>query len=109
MIANLSGTPSRLCQKAIGNTSTTLYTAQPDGRTCIIDIMVVNTISASINLTMYIGSASAANAFGWYNSAIPAYSSVQYNGYQMLNINESLLAVGSATGLTTTISGLERV
>ena len=109
MIANLSGTPSRLCQKAIGNTSTTLYTAQPDGRTCIIDIMVVNTTSSSINLTMYIGSATAANAFGWYQCAIPAYSSVQYNGYQILNINESLLAVGSAAGLTITISGLERV
>ena len=109
MIANLSGTPSRLCQKAIGNTSTTLYTAQPDGRTCIIDMMIVNTTSSSINLTMYIGSASTANAFGFYTTAIPAYSSVQYNGYQILNINESLLAVGSATGLTATISGLERV
>ena len=109
MIANLTGTPSRLCQKAIGTTSTTLYTAQPDGRTCILDIMVVNTTSASVNLTMYIGSASTANAFGWYNSAIPAYSSVQYSGYQILNVSESLLAVGSATGLTTTISGLERI
>ena len=109
MIANLSGTPSRLCQKAIGNTSTTLYTAQPDGRTCIIDIMVVNTTSAPINLTMYIGSATAANAFGWYNSTVPVGGSVQYNGYQMLNITESLIAVGSAAGLTTTISGLERV
>ena len=109
MIANLSGTPSRLCQKAIAATSTTLYTAQPDGRTVIIDIMVVNTTSSPISLTMYIGSASTANAFGWYSSSIPAYSSMQYNGYQILNINESLLAVGSATGLTTTISGLERV
>lgn len=109
MIANLSGTPSRLCQKAIGATSTTLYTAQPDGRTCIIDIMVTNTTANPINLTMYIGSATAANAFGWYNSAVPGNSSVQYNGFQMLNINESLLAVGSGAGLSTTISGLERV
>ena len=109
MIANLTGTPSRLCQKAIGNTNTTLYTAQPDGRTAILDIMVVNTTSAPINLTMYIGSAATANAFGWYLSSIPAYSSVQYNGYQMLNVSESLIAVGSAAGLTTTISGLERV
>lgn len=109
MIANLSGTPSRLCQAAIGATSTTLYTSQPDGRTCIIDIMVVNTTSASINLTMYIGSASAANAFGFYSTPVPANSSVQWNGFQILNINESLLAIGSATGLTITISGLERV
>lgn len=109
MIANLSGTPFRLCQKAIGNTSTTLYTSQPDGRTCIIDIMVVNTTSAPINLTMYIGSATAANAFGWYNSTVPVGGSVQYNGYQILNQSESLLAVGSAAGLSVTISGVERV
>jgi hypothetical protein len=109
MIANLSGTPSRLCQKAIAATSTTLYTAQPDGRTVIIDIMVVNTTSSPISLTMYIGSVATANAFGWYSSSIPAYSSMQYNGFQILNQNESLLAVGSATGLTATISGIERV
>ena len=109
MIANLSGTPSRLCQKAIGNTNTTLYTAQPDGRTCILDIMVINTTSAPINLTMYVGSASTANAFGFYSTSIPSHSSLQYYGFQILNQNESLIAVGSATGLSTTISGIERV
>ena len=109
MIANLSGTPSRLCQKAIGATSTTLYTAQPDGRTCIIDIMIVNTTTAPVNVTLYIGSATAANAFGWYNSTVPVGGSVQYSGYQILNQSESLLAMGSATGLSVTISGLERV
>jgi hypothetical protein len=109
MIANLSGTPSRLCQKAIDNTNTTLYTAQPDGRTAILDVMVVNTTSASINLTMYIGSAATANAFGFYSTPIPANSSMQWSGFQILNINESLLGVGSATGLTITASGLERV
>ena len=109
MIANLSGTPSRLCQKAIGNTSTTLYTSQPDGRTAILDIMVVNTTSSPINLTMYVGSAIAANAFGFYSTSVPSHSSLQYYGFQILNANESLLAVGSATGLSATISGLERV
>lgn len=109
MIVNLSGTPSRLCQKAIGNTSTTLYTAQPDGRTAILDVMVVNTTAAAVSLTMYIGSAATANAFGFYTTSIPSYSSVQWSGFQILNANESLLAVGSATGLTATISGLERV
>ena len=109
MIANLVGTPKRLAQAAIGNTSTTLYTAQPDGKTAILDIMVVNTTSSPISLTMYIGSATAANAFGWYSSSIPAYSSMQYAGFQILNQNEALLAVGSATGLTATVSGVERV
>ena len=109
MIANLSGTPSRLCQKAIGATSTTLYTSQPDGRTAILDIMVTNTTSAPINLSIYIGSVAAANAFGFYLTSIPSHSSLQYYGFQILNINESLIAVGSATGLTITISGIERV
>jgi hypothetical protein len=109
MIANLSGTPSRLCQKAIGNTSTTLYTSQPDGRTAILDVMVVNTTSSPINLTMYIGSVATANAFGFYTTPVNAYSSVQWNGFQVLNQSESLLAIGSAAGLTTTISGVERV
>ena len=109
MIANLSGTPSRLCQAAIGNSSTTLYTAKSDGKTAILDIMVVNTTSSPLTLTMYIGSVATANAFGWYSSSIPAYSSMQYNGFQILNQNESLLAVGSATGLSATISGIERV
>jgi len=109
MIANLSGTPKRLAQGSIGNTNTTLYTAQPDGKSAILDIMVVNTTSAPISLTMYIGSASAANAFGWYSSSIPAYSSMQYSGFQILNQNEAFIAVGSATGLTASVSGLERV
>lgn len=109
MIANLSGTPSRLCQKAINNTSTTLYTSQPDGRTAILDIMVTNTTSSPINLSMYIGSVADENAFGWKDSTVPANSSVQYNGFQILNINESLLAIGSTAGLSVTISGLERV
>jgi hypothetical protein len=109
MIANLTGTPSRLCQKAIGTTSTTLYTAQPDGRTAILDIMVINTSSAPINLSMYVGSASTANAFGFYSTSIPSHSSIQYYGFQILNASESLIATGSAAGLSTTISGIERV
>lgn len=109
MIANLSGTPSRLCQAAIGTSLTALYTAQPDGRTAILDVMVVNTTASAINLTMYIGSAATANAFGFYSTAIPANSSMQWSGFQILNINEVLNAIGSAAGLTITASGLERV
>lgn len=109
MIANLSGTPKRLYQGAIGTSASTIYTAQPDGKTAILDVMVVNTTSATINLTMYIGSAAAGNAFGWYESPIPGKTSVQFSGFQILNQNESLLAVGSAAGLTASISGAERV
>lgn len=108
MIANLSGTPSRLCQKAIGATSTTLYTAQPDGRTCILDIMVANTTGASKTLRLCIGSISTDTALA-YDVTVAANSIFQMSGFQMLNINEVLVASASATGLTITISGLERV
>jgi hypothetical protein len=58
---------------------------------------------------MYVGTATAANAFGFYLTSVPAYSSLQYYGFQILNQSESLLAVGSASGLTATVSGIERV
>lgn len=108
MIANLSGTPSRLCQKAIGATSTTLYTAQPDGRTCILDISVANTTAASKTMRLCIGSISADTAL-IYDVSVAGNSIFQMSGFQMLNINEVLVASASATGLTITISGLERV
>ena len=108
MIANLSGTPSRLCQKAILATSTTLYTAQPDGRTCIIDVNVANTTAVSITMRLCIGSISTTTAFV-YDVSVAAHSVFQLSGFQMLNINEVLVASASATGLTITISGLERV
>jgi hypothetical protein len=109
MIANLTGTPSRLSQKAINTSSTTLYTAQPDGRTAIMDIAVVNTTSSTITLSMCVGSIAEANAIDFYNTPIPGKTSVQLSGYQILNQNEVLVAQASAAGLTISISGVERV
>ena len=109
MIANLSGTPSRLSQAAIGTTSTTLYTAQPDGRTAITDIAVVNTTTSTINLSVCVGSIAAANAMNFYSTPIPGSTSVQLSGYQILNRNEVLVAQASAAGLTISVSGVERV
>jgi hypothetical protein len=108
MIANLSGTPSRLCQKAINASSTTLYTAQPDGRTAILDTQICNTTSAAKTVRLCISSISAATAL-LYDVSIAPNSIFQIEGFQMLNINEVLVASASDTGLTITISGLERV
>lgn len=109
MIANLSGTPKRLAQGAIGSTSTTLYTAQPDGRSCVLDVVILNTTSSTITVSMYVGSVASGNEFFVYNTPIAPGIPVQLSGYQILNINESIYAIGSATGLTISISGLERV
>lgn len=108
MIANLSGTPSRLCQKAILATSTTLYTAQPDGRTCILDIILCNTTSSAITVNLCIGSIATANAIA-YGLNLAPNSTTQIDGFVMLNVNEVLVASASATGVTATICGLERV
>jgi hypothetical protein len=108
MIANLAGTPKRLAQSAIGTTSTTLYTAQPDGKTAILDTQICNTTSAAKTVRLCIGSISAATAL-LYELSIAPNSIMQIDGFQILNANEVLVATASDTGLTITISGLERV
>jgi hypothetical protein len=108
MIANLSGTPSRLCQAAIGNSSTTLYTAKSDGKTAILDAQICNTTSAAKTVRLCIGSISTYTAL-LYDVSIAPNSIIQIDGFQILNANEILVASASDTGLTITISGLERV
>jgi len=108
MIANLSGTPSRLCQAAIGSTSTTLYTAKSDGKTAILDAQICNTTSAAKTVRLCIGSISTSTAL-LYDVSIAPNSIIQIDGFQILNANEVLVASASDTGLTITISGLERV
>ena len=108
MIANLAGTPKRLAQAAIGTTSTTLYTAQPDGKTAILDTQICNTTSAAKTVRLCIGSISASTAL-LYDLSIAPNSIMQIDGFQILNATEVLVATASDTGLTITISGLERV
>ena len=108
MIANLSGTPKRLAQAAIGNTSTTLYTAQPDGKTAILDTQICNTTTATKTVRLCIGSISTSTAL-LYDVSIAPNSIMQVEGFQILNANDVLVASASDTGLTITISGLERV
>lgn len=105
----MTGTPTRLCLKPVLTTLTPLYSTISDGRTAIRDVMVTNTTAADIRVSLYIGAASTDNAFGWSNTAIPAYSSAQFNGYQIMNIGETLNAIASAVGVTVCISGDERI
>jgi hypothetical protein len=44
-----------------------------------------------------------------YDVSIAPNSIIQIDGFQILNANEVLVASASDTGLTITISGLERV
>lgn len=108
MITNLTGTPARLCQAAIGTSSAIIYTASVDGRAAILDYNICNTTSNPINLTIGIGGVTTATAL-FYSMAVPANTTVQLSGFQMLNKSETLQAIASAAGLTVTISGLERV
>jgi hypothetical protein len=109
IVANVKGTPKRLCQKAVGTTSTLLYTAPADGKAAIIDMRFINTTGATIGLSLYIGSVVSGNEFAFSSSDVVKNSSVSFSGFQILDANESLYAVATGTGVSATISGLERV
>lgn len=108
MIANLTGTPTRLCQSAVGTSASTLFTAGSEGRVAILDYNICNTTSASISLTIGIGGVTAGVSL-FYSLPIEGYSTTQLSGFQIINKLETLNAIASATGVTVTISGLDKV
>lgn len=108
MITNLTGTPARLCQAAIGTSSAIIYTASVDGRAAILDYNICNTDSSNVSLTIGIGGVTTDKAL-FYTMVVSGKTTVQLSVFQMLNKSETLQAVASSTGITVTINGLERV
>lgn len=97
-----------LSQGALTTAYTTLYTTPSTSRVYVNDICVCNTSGSA--LTVYIslvplgGTAGASNAI-FYNTSIPAYSTMQWTGTQVLNSNSTIQAYASSTSCTVTISG----
>jgi hypothetical protein len=110
MIANLSGTPSRLCQTLLTTAEQLLYTAPVDGRTAVLDIMAVNLNAAAKTFSLYINVPDSANCL-LYNYSIPAGSYLHISqAYIILNNNETLYAYANANNsVNITISGIERI
>jgi hypothetical protein len=106
----------QLGQSSMGTAYSTVYSvpsattipAQPSTRTFVKDITICNTTAASIGIYVHLvtqgGSPDTTNAI-FYNNALPAYTTVQWNGIQILNPGGTIQVKASATGCAVTISG----
>lgn len=105
---NIIGT--QLGQGAITTAYTVFYKVPTSTRTYIKQFDICNTTAAAI--TVYVsfvpvsGTADTTNAI-FYNTTIPAYSTLQWCGAQVINASGTIQAKASATGCTITITGGE--
>jgi hypothetical protein len=105
-------TPAQLAQAAITTSYATVYTTPANTRTFVKDITIVNTTSASINIYVSLvppsGTAGTSNAI-FYANALPANTTVDWCGAQILNESGTIQVKASATGCTIIVSGGEAV
>ena len=104
----MSFTEKRLCNPTQLTTSgQTLYTV-PASKTAIIkQIVVTNVTGSAVTFSLYIGSASTANAL-FSGTSVAANDTVIINLSQVLSQNEILTSLASAnSSLNITISGVE--
>jgi hypothetical protein len=89
-----------------------VYTTPANTRTFVKDITIVNTTSASINIYVSLvppsGTAGTSNAI-FYANALPANTTVDWCGAQILNESGTIQVKASATGCTIIVSGGEAV
>ena len=102
--------PARLGQAAMTTSYTTLYTTPLVTRTYVKDFDIINTTAATVHIYVHIvpsGSlVTTANALLYYN-ALPAYTTMQWTGSQIMNPGDTIQIKASATGCTITASGGE--
>lgn len=105
---NITG--KRLGQGAIAVTYGTFYTTPANVLTYVREFDLCNTTAGSI--TVYVSLVVSGEAVGtgnsiFYNTVIPAYSTLQWCGIQILSAGDTIQAKASAVGCTMTISGGE--
>jgi hypothetical protein len=103
-------TPLQLGQAAITTSYATLYTVPASTRTYLKDFDIINTTGAIVyiyvSLVPSAGTAGTGNAL-MYNNALPAYTTMQWTGSQILNAGTTIQVKASAVGCTITASGGE--
>lgn len=103
-------TPNQLGQAAIGVGVSTLYTVGGATRTFLKDMDICNTTAVAILVSIFLvpaaGTAGTSNAL-MYNASVPANSTLQWSGSQVLLTGATIQVQGSAAGLTITASGGE--
>ena len=105
-------TPLRLGQAAMTTSYATIYTTPANTRTFVKDIDIINTTGAIVYIYVSLvpvgGTAGTSNAL-FYNNALPAYTTVQWAGSQILDAGGFISVKASAAGCTVTVSGAEAV
>ena len=101
----------QLGQSAVGTgAGTTLYTVPTGFQTNMMDIVITNTTSSSISFSIHIvpsgDSASTSNSI-FYQVPLSGNTTVQWTGTQHMSAGKFIKAIGSASGITMTISGEE--
>lgn len=103
-------TPQQLCQAAITTNYVTVYTVPANTSTFVKDINICNTTAASINIYVSLvpsaGTAGTSNAL-FYANVLPANTTMQWGGSQVMEAGATLQVKASAVGCTITASGGE--
>lgn len=105
-------TPNQLGQAAATTSPTVLYTVPVSTRTFVKDIDICNTTGAIILARIFLvpnaGVAGPSNAIA-YDWPIPAKTTVQWGGAQIIGQGATIQIQASAAGVTFTASGGEAV
>lgn len=102
----------KIAQAAMTTVYEIIYTSPTDTRTYIKDVTVVNTTSATKRIYVNLVPAEAATGTGnaiFYNTMLPAYTTIQWTGIQILNPLDTLEVKADAAGCTVSVSGGEAV
>lgn len=105
---NIIGT--QLGQAALTTSYVALYTVPSGYRTYIKQFDICNTTAGALRVYVSFvpvgGTAGTSNAI-LFNAVIPAYSTLQWCGAQILSASNTVQAKASATGCTMTLTGGE--
>lgn len=103
-------TPIKLGQAAIPLTNTILYTVPGLTRTFVKDMDICNTTPADLTVRVFLvpsaGAPSTANAL-MYDIPVPAKSTLQWSGSQILHAGDMIQVFASGNGVTIIASGGE--
>ena len=102
----------KIAQAAMTTVYEIIYTSPTDTRTYIKDVTVVNTTGSTKRIYVNLVPAEAATGTGnaiFYNTMLPAYTTVQWTGIQILNPLDTLEVKADAVGCTVSVSGGEAV
>jgi hypothetical protein len=101
---------NRLAQAALTTSYVTVYTTPLLTRTYVKNIDICNTTAGALSLYISLvpsgNTAGTANAL-FYNTSIPANTTVQWTGSEILTPGDLISVKASAVGITVTITGGE--